>query len=162
MDNSLLLIWIALTLSGIGSLLNYLNLIPKWPNIYIVSFLSNILILGFYYTPSLFGVEYYFLNIVKTAPLIMLLVWLARKDPSPNWSYRALCLVLIMQVMSGGCHILLDLNFFYYDQLSLLATILELIIIVGGGVNVRFSRTPHGTRDSSSTESCSLWAKRHH
>jgi hypothetical protein len=142
--------------------MSHTGVISKWPKIFIVSALSNAGILALYYSPSLSGLPYYLIGTLKTVPLIMLLVYLAQKDPSPNWTYRAMCWVFILQILTSGWHILAGLSSPYYDQLSLFATVAELLIITLGGLDVRFSYTRGRADLSRRAMDCSTWARRHH
>lgn len=162
MDLSLGLIWLTLALSSGLALSSYLGLTAKWPKFFYVSALSNLSVLALYYTPGMYGYHYYFANILRVLPLIMWLVHLARTDPSPNWTYRALCLILIFQIITGGWHVLASLHSPYYDQLSLAATIMELMVIIIGGFNVRFSAMVRRSNHRHRAAPCSTWARRPH
>lgn len=136
---TLSLVWLTLVLSLVITLV-----LPKrWPKISVVCLLSNSLILAMYYTPYLYGSQYYFLNMIKIVPLIMILVVLAQTDPAPNWSYRAMCYVFIAETLTLGWHIISGLTSPFYDQLSLATTIAELLILITGSLNVRYSNL-HG------------------
>jgi hypothetical protein len=155
------LIWLALVVSIVMATLSAVGALPNWPKIYIVTALSNVGVLSLFYMPGLSGYSYYLIGIIKIIPLIMLLVYLAQKDPAPNWTYRALCWVFILQIVTSGWHILAGLDSPYYDQLSLIATVAELIIIFLGGYNVRFTRISPNPRSSRSAAYCSTWARRY-
>ncbi len=154
-----LLIWIVLAIALCLWILSTARITSKWPKVFIVSALSNICILGLYYTPGLYGITYYFINIVKVIPLILLLIWIARADPDQNWSYRAMCLILILQIVTSGWHILTNLSFKFYDELSLFATLLEMLILIIGGLNVNFRWLVGDSRDSDSASRSSTWAR---
>ncbi len=132
----LLLLWMLTGLSGTITLLRWSTVLKKWPSISNISFLNNVLILVLFYS-SLSGLNYYVIHLLCLEPLIILLVYQARKDPLANWSYRAMCLLLIFQVVNVGSHILTGNNFIYYDKFSLLVTLLEFVLILTGGINVR-------------------------
>jgi len=162
MANDLLLLWFTTLLSGGITLLRWKGILKAWPSVCIVSFLSSISMLVLYYSP-LYGMNYYMANVIKIEPLIVLLVILARIDPSPNWSYRAMCWILILHIVTDGMHILTNLNFVYFDQFSLTTSILEILVLISGGLNVRF--TPVGklisrTQSIDNINTCSTWAKR--
>lgn len=133
---------------------------PRWPKVFSVSVLSNAAILALFYSPHIYEYGYYLLDLVKVVPLVLLLVYVARKDPAPNWTYRAMCWVFILQIATGGWHILAGLNSPYYDQLSMSTTAIELMIIVIGGFNVRLSIVGKRAGSNCSSPSCSLWVKR--
>ena len=156
------LIWLALTASVLLAVMSHIGVLNRWPKIFIVSALSNASILALYYAPGLSGLSYYLIGILKIIPLIMLLVYLAQKDPAPNWTYRAMCWVFILQIITSGWHILSGLMSPYYDQLSLLATVAELLIITLGGLNVRLSYSLGHTDLCRRTNDCSTWARQHH
>lgn len=156
------LIWLALTASIVLATLSAVGALPNWPKIFIVTALSNVGVLSLYYTPGLSGYSYYLIGIIKIIPLIMLLVYLAQRDPAPNWTYRAMCWVFILQIVTTGWHILTGLNAPYYDQLSLIATVAELTIITLGGFNVRLTRISDCAHSPRSIAHCSTWARRHH
>ena len=150
-----------------------LGMTDRWPKVFYVSCVSNASTLVLFYVPSMYGYHYYFINLLKMVPLILWLVYLARLDPSPNRAYRALCLVFILQIITGGWHIMSSLQSPYYDLLALTATVLELLVVATGGLNVGLSvvdrRKPNSVglpavdrRRASHVNHtrCSLWAKR--
>lgn len=157
---SILLIWLTLGISVGLILLSKFKFIPNWPKVFIVSALSNASMLTFYYLPDLYGYTYYFCNVLRIVPLILILVYLARKDPTPNWTYRAMCLLLIGETVMYGWHILTALNSPFYDGLSLTTSIIELLIITFGGFNVRYSFINHSFYTCDSSKSCSTWVHR--
>lgn len=155
---SIFLIWLTLGLSISFIVAAKFKFIPSWPKVFIVSAVSNAMMLYLYYMPDLYGYTYYLFNIIRIVPLVLLLVYLAQKDPAPNWTYRAMCLLLIFETITYGWHILAALNSPYYDELSLTATVIELLIITLGGFNVRYSLTTHSFYRCSSPANCSTWA----
>lgn len=157
---SIFLIWLTLVISILFMGATKVEIIPAWPKVFIVAAISNAMMLVFYYHPNLYGYNYYLCNILRIVPLILILVYLAQKDPSPNWTYRAMCLLLIFETITYGWHILSELNSPYYDQLSLSATIIELLIIIMGGFNVRFSIFNSITGNGRSHTHCSTWVSR--
>lgn len=134
----------------------------KWSRVFYVIALSNAGIIALYYAPDVFGYQYYFANILKVVPLIMLLVHFARSDYSPNWSYRAMCWVFILEIITGGWHILSNMQSPFYDELMVTASLMELTIITIGGLNVRLSALVGRAADPVSPPRCSLWARRDH
>lgn len=156
------LIWLALIASIVLAMLSAVGALPNWPKIYIVTALSNVGVLSLFYMPGLSGYSYYLIGIIKIIPLIMLLVYLAQKDPAPNWTYRAMCWVFILQIVTSGWHVLSGLHSPYYDQLSLIATVAELTIITLGGFNVRLTRISDRACSPRGIAHCSTWARRHH
>ena len=108
----------------------------------------------------MYGYHYYFADLVRTVPLILWLVYLCKEDPSPDWTYRGLCLVFILQIITGGWHILAGLQSPYYDGLALGVTLTELTILLIGGFNARLPTVGKRTDSACSTAVCSLWAKR--
>jgi len=155
------LIWLALIASSVLAVLSAIGTLAHWPKTYIVIALSNIGVLSLYYMPGLYGYLYYLASIVKIVPLILLLVYLAQKDPAPNWTYRAMCWVFILQIITIGWHILTGLNSPYYDQLSLTATVLELAVIILGGFNVRLTPISDRACSPRGIAYSSNWARRH-
>lgn len=156
---SIFLIWLTLSVSILFIAAAKLNIIPNWPKVFIVSALSNAMMLCLYYSP-VYGYTYYLFNIMRIIPLVLLLVYLAQKDPAPNWTYRAMCLLLIFEIITYGWHILSSLQSPYYDQLSLSATVIELIIITLGGFNVDISIGFNNTDNRRRSSDCSNWAYR--
>lgn len=162
MTLTLILIWITLFVALGTGILVRLKVIRYWPKIYIVSFLSNMSILGLYYClPNLVGLDYYFVNVLKTAPLVILLVYFAQHDPKQNWSYRAMCWVLITQIITSCIHMWSELTFIYYDELSFTSTVAELIILLVGGHNARITNMDGDLRSPLNTTFGGSWAKRH-
>lgn len=157
---SIFLIWLTLGLSISFIAANKLNLIPDWPKVFIVSALSNASMLVLYYLPDIYGYTYYFCNVLRIVPLILILVYLARKDSVPNWTYRAMCLLLIGETVMYGWHILAGLNSPFYDEISLTTSIIELLIITLGGSNVRYSFINHNFYTCDSSKNCSTWVHR--
>lgn len=157
---SVLLIWITLFLAIFFIATSKLKMTPSWPKVFIVSTASNAMVLLFYYTPDLYGYSYYLLNIVRIAPLVLLLVYLARRDPAPNWTYRAMCLLLIFETVTYGWHVLSELNSPYYDELSMGATVIELLIIILGGFNVDISVTFNNSNNRRRSSDFSNWVYR--
>lgn len=157
---SIFLIWLTFGLSMLFIGAAKLKIIPSWPKVFIVSAISNAMMLYFYYMPELYGYNYYLLNTLRIVPLVLILVYLAQRDPAPNWTYRAVCLLLIFETITYGWHILAALNSPYYDQLSLTATVIELLIITLGGFNVRFSFIGDSYRRISGSSDCSTWVHR--
>ncbi len=154
------LIYLALAASVLFAVLSATGVLSRWPKIFYVTALSNASVLVLYYLPGLSGHPYYLLGMLKIIPLILLLVYLAQRDPSPNWTYRAICCVLIMQIITSGWHVYANLESPYYDQLSLAATVIELIIIMLGGFNVRISYTLGHTDLCRRSADCSAWVRR--
>lgn len=154
------LIWLALAASTVLAVLSARGALPNWPKTYIVIALSNAGVLAFYYMPHLYGYLYYLAGMAKIVPLILLLVYFAQKDPAPNWTYRAMCWVFILQIVTIGWHILTGLNSPFYDQLSIIATVAELAVITLGGFNVRFTLISDRAVSSRGAAYCSTWAKR--
>lgn len=159
MGTDLFLIWLLVFLSAAISLLSSFNAIKQWPKISLVILFSNIFILSTYYS-DLYGVYYYLANILKTIPAILLLVYLARKDPRPNWSYRATCLILVLQTIIYGIHILSDLSFAGYGICAEAVTYLELVVLLFGGLNVSFTDSHKIICSIHSVPNCSTWVKR--
>lgn len=158
--NGLILIWLTLALSSGLALASYLGHIKKWTKVFYVSALSNAMVLALFYTPSMYGTHYYFANIVKMIPLIMWLVYLCQRDPSPDWTYRGLQLVFILQILIGGAHVFADNNLPFYSEFTNLSTLLELTIIIMGGINARHRTANKNTNCTGGPKVCSLWAKR--
>lgn len=162
MANDILLLWFTTFLSGGMVLLRWKGILKAWPSVCIVSFVSSISMLALFYSP-LYGMNYYMINVIKIEPLIVLLVILARIDPSPNWSYRAMCWILILHIITDGMHVLTNLDFIYFDQFSLTTSILEILVLLFGGLNVRFTlmgKLISRTHSVSDIGTCSTWAKR--
>jgi len=159
MANDVLLLWFTTILSGTVSLLRWKGILKSWPKVCIVSFVSCVSMLSLYYSP-LSGMNYYLVSIIKIEPLILLLVVLASMDESPNWSYRAMCWILILQIVTDGLHILTNLNFVYFDQFSLTTSILEILVLLFGGLNVRFTLMGKLINRTGCANTSRTWAKR--
>lgn len=157
---SVLLIWITLFISLGFTAFSKMKVIPEWPKVFIVSVINNILLLAFYYHPDLYGYTYYLCNVIRVIPLILILVYLAQQDPKPNWTYRAMCLLLIGEIIVYGWHILSGLNSPYYDGLSMATTVIELCIVVFGGFNVERFNVFNNPDHCDSTSRCSNWVYR--
>ena len=155
------LIWFLLLVSSILLVATSSGALTHKPKVYIVSLFSNALILILYHLPNLYGVEYYFFNTLKIIPLMVLLVYLACNDRAYNWSYRAMCLIFGLQILTSAWHILSGLNSPYYGQLSLFATLMELFVITGG-CNGKCIRLVDWFRNRISTGSSNTWAKLHY
>jgi len=138
MAAGLLLPWFIVALSGTIIFLKWKGILKKGCHVCIVSFIYTACVLGLYYSP-LSGINYYLANLLLIEPLIILLVFLASRDPNPNWSYRGMCLIFIFIIVTLGLHILTDKNFAYYDDFSLTASILEILVLLTGGLNVRLT-----------------------
>lgn len=153
-------VWVTLVLSSGLALASYLGLLLKWPKVSYVSAVSNAMVLALFYLPSMVGFHYYIVNMFKMVPLILWLVILCRDDPSPDSTYQGLCLVFILQILTGGWHVLSGLASPYYDQLAFLSTILELAVISYGGYNARNRTNNSNNTCAGGPAVCSLWAKR--
>ncbi len=159
MANDVLLLWFTTLLSGVVTLLAWKGILKNWPKISIVSFTSNVSMMLLYYSP-LSGMNYYLANVIKIELLIMMLVVLAGSDKSFNWSYRAMCWILILQIFTNGLHMWNNLDFVYFDQFILTTTILEILLLLLGGLNVRFTRMGKLINRVCGTVFSSPWAKR--
>lgn len=155
------LIWFLTVLSAILLLAMVSGVLTNKPKVYVVSLFSNALILTLYYHPNLYGVEYYFYNTLKIIPLMILLIYLACNDRAYNWSYRAMCLIFGLQIFTSAWHILSGLDSPYYDQLSLFATAMELLVITGG-CNGKCIRLVNWIRNYINVGSGNTWAKLHY
>ncbi len=160
MSLGIILIWLLVFLSGTMLILSRRGILKEWPKVPTVTLISNISILLLFYSP-LYGHIYYLINIIKIAPLIMILVYLASKDPSPVWSYRAMCWIFISQLTIHSVHIMLDLKFQYYDVAALITTALEFAVIICGGLNVRLSFMDKSNYNRSGTKNSNTWARSH-
>ncbi len=160
MSLGILLIWLLVLLSGTMIWLSRCGILKQWPKVPAVALISNLSILLIYYSP-LSGHIYYLINIVKIAPLIILLVYLASKDPSPAWSYRAMCWIFISQLTIHSLHIILDLKFQYYDISALITTAIEFVVLICGGINVRLSFMGKSNYNRNGTKSSHTWARSH-
>lgn len=151
-------IWILMFISLFISLLSIFKVLNEWPKVPFVIFLSNALILMTYYSP-LIGHSYYLANIYKVIPLIIILVTFAQIDPKPNWSYRALCLVLISQVMLYGIHTISEFQFAYYDGVNTGITAMEFVVLLLGGINVNFNFINRVFGRDCGSSHCSNWVR---
>ncbi len=158
MNTSILLIWFLVIVSLVMIRLMKKGILKKWPKIPVVSLFSNLSIIFIYYSP-LYGDLYYLANLVKIIPLIMLLVYFSSIDPEPSWGYRAMCWVFIMQIAIYAIHIMTGLNFLYYSQSFLASVLLEFVVIISGGLNVRPYFVNKNNNDNSGFKICHSWTK---
>jgi len=155
------LVWFLLLISIVLLITTLSGALIHKPKVYVVSLFSNASILILYYIPSLYGVDYYFINTIKIIPLMLLLIYLACNDRAYNWSYRAMCTIFGMQIFNSAWHILAGLNSPYYDQISFLTSLMELLIITGG-CNVKFTRMVDRFGYGRDNFNFGSWAKLHY
>ena len=155
------LIWLLVVVSTVLLIATSSGLLTHKPKVYVVSLFSNASMLALYYHPGMYGVEYYFLNTLRIIPLMILLVYLACNDRAYNWSYRAMCLIFGLQILTSAWHIWSGLNSPYYGQLSLFATLMELFVITGG-CNGKCIRLVDWVRNNIGTGGGNTWAKLHY
>jgi hypothetical protein len=151
-------VWLLAILSTAMIVLSKAGKLKQWPKVPLVALLSNISVIIIYNSFS-YGQVYYLINIIKIAPLILLLCHFAGKDPAPNWSYRAMCLVFILQIAIHGIHVLTDLNFTYYGQAYFIASAFEFAVILLGGFNVRLSFVDKNNNNTGGAKDRSIWAR---
>ena len=161
MDIGIILIWLSLVVAIVLLILTSSGVLTHKPKVYIVSLFSNASILVLYYHPNLYGVEYYFINTLKIIPLMILLIYLACNDRAYNWSYRAMCVLFGLQILTYAWHILAGLDSPYYDQLSLFTSAMELFVITGG-CNGKCIRLVNWLRDSIGPSGGNSWVKLHY
>ena len=155
------LIWLLLVVSILLLITTLSGALTHKPKVYVVSLFNSASILVLYYHPNLYGVEYYFYNTLKIIPLMVLLIYLACNDRAYNWSYRAMCVLFGLQILTYAWHILAGLNSPYYDQLSLFTSAMELFVITGG-CNGKCIRLVDWIRNRSNIGRGSTWAKLHY
>lgn len=158
---AIFIICLTLLISASLLFLEFAGVVRQWPKISIVSFIQSGTVLLLYYSP-LFGLHYYMANMFVAAFLIILLVHIASVDPSPNWSYRAMCWTIILQIMVYGAHILTDFSFVYYDSLSLLTSLMEIAVLLSGGFNVKRIVYTKVFGNCDSIDNCSNWVRSPH